>query len=134
MRDKLFLLANAERLMFLGGLVAFLITIWFVRKRDIREKYALTWIAVSFLVLLGGLFPKTVMQLAQDLHLSHSAFVLYIALGFGYLYAFGLSISLSRQFHRNRRLTQEIALLEERVRSLETASVDANDSSSKPAV
>ncbi|MCK5804392.1 MAG: DUF2304 domain-containing protein [Lentisphaeria bacterium] len=119
MSGKWLIIAGAERLMLLGGLLAFVITILFVRKRDIREKYAFGWVGISFIVLLGGLFPRVVMRLAEELRLSYSSFVLYIALGFGYLYAFSVSISLSRQFRRNRRLTQEIALLEARVRNLE---------------
>jgi hypothetical protein len=110
---------NAEILMLLGGVTAFGLTIHWVRSRELREKYAVVWILVSVLLLLCGLFPWVIKDLATAVQLSYPAAVLFVALAAIYLFAFTVSVSLSRQYRRHVRLLQEIALLEERLRRLE---------------
>jgi hypothetical protein len=112
---------NAETLMMLGGTSAFLLTVLWVRNRDLREKYAVVWLAVAFLLLLCGLFPGAIMSFADASHLSYPAMVLFVALAAMYAFSFTVSVSLSRQYRRNMRLTQALALMEERLRRLETA-------------
>jgi hypothetical protein len=110
---------NAELLMLVGGVGAFLLTLHWVRSRDLREKYAAAWLAVAFLLLLCGLFPQAIKAAAEASRMSYPAAVLFAALGGIYVFSFGVSVSLTRQYRRNLRLTQEIALLEQRVRQLE---------------
>lgn len=110
---------TAERLMLIGGLVAFLLTIHWVRRRDLREKYAVGWLVVAFVLLLIGFFPSAIMAMADAAHLSYPAAVLFVALAAIYLFSLGVSVSLTRQYRKNVRLTQEIAMLERRIRLLE---------------
>jgi len=110
---------TAEILMTTGGAVAFLLTVNWVRGRELREKYAVVWIAVAFGVFLIGLFPGLFMALADAMHLAYPSAVLFIALTAFYLSTFAMSVSISRQFRRNARLMQEIALMEMRLRELE---------------
>ncbi len=109
----------AEYLMLAAGITVFILTFYWVRKREMREKYALAWMGVATVALITGIFPGIVMRLAPLLHLSYPSLVLLICLVMGYFFAVCTSISLSRQYQRNLRLTQEIALLENRVRQLE---------------
>jgi hypothetical protein len=115
---------NAETLMLIGGCAAFVLTIYWVRSRDLREKYAIVWMAVAGLLLLCGLFPGLLMGLATASRLSYPAAVLFIALGVMYVFSFTVSVSLTRQHRQNVRLTQELALLESRLRRLEMAKED----------
>lgn len=110
---------NAERLMFLGGLAAFLLTIYQVRNRDLREKYAVAWILVGLFLFLCGLFPQGIMLLADRVRLSYPAAVLFLALAAVYLFSFSVSMSLTRQYRRSIRLMQEQAILDYRLRRLE---------------
>jgi hypothetical protein len=110
---------NAELLMLIGGVGAFVLTIYWVRNRTLREKYAVGWIAVATLLLLLGLFPGIIMTFADASRLSYPSAVLFIALAMIYAYAFFASVSLSRQYRRSARLAQELALLEHRLRRLE---------------
>lgn len=102
---------NAELLMLIGGCGAFGLTVHWVRSRDLREKYAVVWLGVASLLLLCGLFPGLLMGLAAVCRLSYPAAVLFIALTAIYLFAFTVSVSLTRQYRRNLRLTQELAML-----------------------
>jgi hypothetical protein len=110
---------TAEFLMTLGGISAFILTIDWVRRRQLREKYAVTWIGVAFVLLIIGLFPELVKIFADGSHLSYPSAVLFIALAAIYLFAFSVSVSLSRQYRRNSRLMQEVAILEKRLRDVE---------------
>lgn len=110
---------SAEKLMLVGGVSVFLLTIHWVRNRDLREKYAVIWVLVSCLLLLCGLFPNVIKSFAETAHLAYSSAVLYIALAAMYLFSYSVSVSLSRQYRRNMRLTQELAILEYRLKELE---------------
>lgn len=110
---------TAEQLMLLGGATAFVLTLHWVRRRELREKYAVAWVALAAGLLLIGLFPSVLMWFADSARLSYPAAVLFIALTLIYLFAFTVSVSLTHQYRRNVRLTQEVAILEERVRQLE---------------
>jgi len=110
---------NAEFLMLLGGVGAFVMTLYWVRVRELRERYAIAWLAVATLLLLTGLFPWVLKEIADLAHLSYPALVLFVALGLIYLNSFFVSVSLTRHYRWNVRLTQQMALLEERLRRLE---------------
>lgn len=110
---------TAERLMLVGGVCVFLLTISWVRTRELREKYGLMWLGVATLVLLVGLFPEYLEAMARTANLSYTALVLFLTLGLVYPFAFFVTVALSRQYRRGVRLLQEIALLESRVRELE---------------
>ncbi|HTU19589.1 MAG TPA: DUF2304 domain-containing protein [Gemmataceae bacterium] len=116
---------TAETLMLAGGVSAFFMTVYWVRKRDLREKYAVAWLAVATLLLLCGLFPHIIMCWAEAAHLSYPSAVLFIALGIIYPFAFSVSLSLTRQYRQNVRLMQCLALLEHRVRMLEQNNANA---------
>jgi len=110
---------NAETLMLLGGAAAFAVTLYWVRSRELSERHALAWVVVASLLFLCGLFPQSLTTLAEASHLSYPAAVLFIALGAVYLFAFSVSVAITRVHRRTIRLMQQLALLEERVRELE---------------
>ena len=112
---------NAEFLMLLGGVGAFLMTLYWVRVRELRERSAIGWLLVATLLLLTGLFPDALKALADRAHLSYPALVLFVALGLIYMNSFFVSVALTKQYRWNVRLTQQMALLEERLRRIEDA-------------
>jgi hypothetical protein len=112
---------NAELLMLVGGLAAFLLTLHWVRSRDLREKYAVVWVVVASVLLVCGLFPGLIMYFADRAHLAYSSAVLFVALAAIYVFSFSVSVSLTHQYRRNARLMQELALLNARVQQLEAA-------------
>ena len=124
---------TAEILMTIGGVTAFILTLGWVRERQLREKYAVVWILVAFALLLVGLFPSVVMTFADYARLSYPAAVLMVALGVIYLFSFSVSVSISRQYRRSARLAQEFALMEMRMRELECRLADHADSQANAA-
>ena len=116
---------KAETLMLAGGVTAFLLTVYWVRSRDLREKYAVLWLTVATLLLLCGLFPEGIMLFADASRLSYPSAVLFVALAGVYVFSLSVSVSLTHQYRRSVRLAQEIALLEHRIRQLEQGSSGA---------
>lgn len=109
---------NAEIMMLIGGLLAFYMTVRWVRGREMREKYAVMWILVASLLLICGLFPRTIMIFADSSQLAYPSAVLFISLGVIYFFALSVTLSLSRQHLNVTRLLQEIALLKYEVEQL----------------
>jgi hypothetical protein len=112
---------TAERMMLIGGLAAFLLTLHWVRRRRLREKYAVVWMSMACGLLLLGMFPQVLMQLATAAKLSYPAAVLFISLAVIYLFSMSVSLSLSRARATNTRLTQELALLRADLEALRQA-------------
>lgn len=110
---------NAPTLMLVGGVVAFFVTIHWVRSRDMRERYAIGWLSLAIVLLLCGLFPQVIMRWAKYAHLSYSSAVLFVALTAIYCFALFVSVALTHQHRRNIRLMQEVALLNQRLETLE---------------
>ena len=111
---------NAERLMLVGGVAAFLLTVYWVRRRKLRERYAIGWLLVGVILLLCGVFPGIIMRFADAARLSYPSAVLFIALAAMYFFSFFVTVSLTRQYRRNVRLLQELAILNSRLREVES--------------
>jgi hypothetical protein len=118
---------TAELLMLIGGTTAFLLTLYWVRSQDLLERYAVGWMGVAFLLLFCGLFPKAIESMANASRMSYPAAVLFVALAAMYVYSFSVSISLTRQYRHTVRLTQEIGLLEHRLRELEARALGSGE-------
>ncbi len=110
---------SAERLMLLGGVAAFLLTVYWVRSRQLRERYAIGWLLIATLLLLCGIVPGLIMAGAEMAHLSYPSAVLFVALAVMYFFSFFVTVSLTRQHRQNTRLLQETALLKQRLQALE---------------
>jgi hypothetical protein len=110
---------SAELLMLLSGISAFVLTVYWVRSRKLREKYAIGWLLVASLGLLCGLFPNVVMGLAQAWNVGYLTIVVLFVLMAIYAFTFFVSVALSGLGQRGLRLIQEVALLEYRINALE---------------
>lgn len=118
---------TAERLMLIGGVSAFVLTVYWVRSRRLRERYAIGWLSLATLLLLCGVFPDAIMRLAQAAHLSYPAAVLFVSLGAIYCFSFLVTVSLTRQHRQSTRLLQELALVKQRLADLESRRDAARD-------
>lgn len=110
----------AKYLILAIGLAGFATTVYWVRQRELREKYAISWLGVACLMLLFGLCPEFFMWLAYQARVAFPTLALGISLALLVPFSFSVSISLSRMHRRNIRLTQQMALLEQRIRDLES--------------
>ena len=77
------------------------------------------WLALSLIILSMGFFPQLIMSVAHACRLSYPTVLLTVNFIIFYTAGFLTSVSLSKQSKRNIVLTQEIALLEQRMSALE---------------
>ena len=124
---------NAERLMQLAGVVQFILTIHWVRNRELRERYAIGWIIVASVLLLCAMFPDTIKRFADVWRLAYPTAVLFVSLVLVYVFSFFVTVSLTRHHRRNLKLVQELAILEHRLRTLEDSVAPQSAAFSRPA-
>ncbi len=113
----------------IGSIVLLLIILELVRRKYLRERYALIWIVTGGLFLLLSVREEILRDIARVLGFSLPVNALFF---FGILFliliVLGLSVVTSRLAEKNRALTQEVVLLKKRVGDLEKSdSVDAED-------
>lgn len=95
-----------------------------VRRRKLREKYAVIWVATGVTILPLAAFPRVLDGVALSLGiLSGTSLVLFLAVAFLLLLAMHLSWELSQLEEETRSISEEIALLRlELLRSRHSAS------------
>ncbi len=101
------------------NLVLFAGVIELVRRGFLKERYALLWMGVSAAGLLLGVFPNSIVLASDFFGFQYLTTVFVVSFLFMMLLVLAFSVVLSRLSERHRALTQELALLEQRVRSLE---------------
>ena len=90
-----------------------------VRRDYLKERYALLWLATSGTGLVIGVFPGLISVFANVLHFQMVTMLFVVS----FLYVLGIILSfstvISKLSERNRRLSQEVALLSNRMEHLE---------------
>lgn len=91
-----------------------------IHRKKLNLGYSLLWLAMAALLMIAVLFPSVVYALTAlvgvdiPLNMILTAFAL-----FSLVMMFYLTCIVSRENERNRALTQQLALLEKRLRELE---------------
>ena len=87
-----------------------------VRKRKVELKYTLVWFLVAFLLLVFDIFPSLLKGLTELLGITLPINMLYF-LGFIFVLMIALcqTIIISNLTRREKRLTQEVAMLNLRI-------------------
>ena len=99
----------------------YLVVIYHMIKEHVTLlKYTLLWGLMGVILLIFAVFPSSVMWLANLFGMySDTNFLFLFMIGFEFILLFSLTHIVSRQNENNKRLVQEIAILEKRVRELE---------------
>lgn len=111
---------RAQVFLSLLGLAVLVTVINLVRTKKLREQYALLWLAIAALFAISPIVINSLDRIAYALGIDYPpalfftiAFLLFV------LILFQFSTTISDFGDRIKVLTQEIALLERRVRELE---------------
>ena len=105
----------------LASLVLLIAVLELVRRRRLREKYALLWILTAIVLLVLSVWRGAVTSIATALGVSYGPTVLF-AVGalFVLVVLLHYSTVISALTDRTVALSQQLAILEERLRRLET--------------
>jgi len=127
------------------GLLVLAFMLELLRRRQLREKYAILWLGVSLVVVVLAAFPSLLNWVAHRLGISDPPnLLLFSAVLVLLLVAVHLSWEASRLEEETRTLAEEVGLLRMQVHSLgiervaatptaSTASVPADSESNPPA-
>lgn len=96
----------------IGSVLFFVFIINMVRTKKLELKYALIWILTSLSFIIMSVFPETVFFVARMLEVEVAANALFLCIIFlMLLMVFALTVAVSRQAGRIKRLVQEMGML-----------------------
>jgi hypothetical protein len=96
----------------LTGLVLLATIVELLRRRQLREKYALLWLAVGLIVVPLSLFPGSLDNLATSVGMASGvSLVLFLGIVFLLLVCVHLSWEVSRLEEETRTIAEDLALL-----------------------
>ena len=103
---------------FVGSVTTLLLLFELLRRRRLREKYAVFWVVVALLTLVVAIFPSTLAAVADLVGVSVPSNLLFFVAS---MLLLGVSIhhsyELGRLEERTRTLAEEIALLRMELRA-----------------
>src|SRR5262245_55633165 len=110
------------------GLIVLVAIFELVRRRQLREKYAMLWIGVGFVVVLLAFFPRLLDRLAGAVGVvSGVSLVLFLGIVFLLLVCLHLSWEVSRLEEETRSLAEDLALLRTQIQRDGVDSAEAGD-------
>ena len=111
-----------------AAVLVFLFILWLLRRGVLKEKYAVLWLFVSAAAAFFALVPGAARWLADLVGVEIPANLLFfVSLVLLVLVSVQLSYELSRHEARIRRLAEEVALLDARLRRFEDRPYEAGD-------
>lgn len=114
--------------LFLGAAVFLAAILWLLKKGRLTVRYSIIWLMAGGVLLLFAAFPYIVLVLRDWLNMEMPVNVVFtLVLAFVLLLLLSLSTIVSGFAEKLKRLAQENALLEKRVRELEQALAQRKD-------
>ena len=111
---------SANILAAVAALLVFVFILWLLRRGVLKEKYAVLWLLVAVAAAFFALVPGAARWLADLVGVEvPSNLLFFVSLVLLIFVSVQLSYELSRSDAKIRRLADEAALLDERLRRLE---------------
>ena len=104
----------------LGAILFLFIILWMLKNKKLTVRYTIVWCFAAFVLVLFAVFPYIVLVLRDLLQVELvSNLVFLMVLAFVLFMLLSISCIVSVFSEKLKRLSQEAALLEQRVRDLE---------------
>ncbi len=115
---KEFVLTYKLNLVVIAVSIGFLLyVIRLILKRRLREEYAIIWFSSTFVLVILSFWSRLLDTVAHALGIQYAPALLFIGALFTILiYLLHLSIKVSKLQEQTKNLTQEIALLKEKIK------------------
>jgi hypothetical protein len=102
----------------IAGLLVLVVILELMRRRQLREKYAMLWLIVAILVIPLALIPSMLDGISSTLGIASGvSLVLFLAILFLLFICIHLSWEVSRLEEETRTLAEDLALLRTELRS-----------------
>ena len=100
-------------------LMALFVIVYMIKKRSLDLKYALSWLLAIVFVLILDCFPILLVKLSAALGVwAPVNMIFFLGFCFSLLIIFTLTVMLSRMAERVRKLSQAVALNEEKLEEM----------------
>ena len=104
-----------------ASIVTFVFVFWLLRRGVLREKFAVLWLGFSGLALFFSVVPGALRWISDLLGVETPANLLvFVTIVLLILVAIQLSYELSRHEARVRRLAEEVALLQQQIKRIQS--------------
>ncbi len=91
-----------------------------IRRKSLELKYALSWLFVCIALAIFAAFPRSMVIIARFLGIDAPVnMIFFLGFCFSLMIIYTLTVSLSRMSTKLRKLTQIIALNEDRIKQME---------------
>ena len=107
-------------LLVIGAFMLLFMILWLIKKSKLEVKYAIIWLAFSFVMIVFALFPYVVYVLGDIAGVINPVnFIFLTQIIFILLILLSVSAVISGFSKKIKRLAQSNALLEKRIREIE---------------
>lgn len=112
--------------------LALLVTIFeFVRKRHLREEYAILWLVTALAIAVLSLWPGLVETLGRITGFYYLTSVVFIVFVFVVGVLMHYSIVISKMKENSKEMVQKLGLLDQKIREMDKRTREINRSDEK---
>jgi len=95
--------------------IVVLVTVEMIRRRKLREEYALLWLAASLALTVLAIFPDIPIRLNRLLNIDYQTIVMILVFLFLGMIVMHFAVVISSHAEQIRQLAQQVAILENRL-------------------
>ncbi len=103
------------------------VTVELIRRRKLREEYAMLWLSASGVLLAFAVFPRLLFYISKLLGLFYLTTMVVLCFSFLALVLVHLAMVISRMADENRSMAQRLALMEQRLEQLAGKPLEKDD-------
>ena len=103
------------------------VTVELIRRRKLREEYAMLWLSASGVLLAFAVFPRLLFYISKLLGLFYLTTMVVLCFSFLALVLVHLAMVISRMADANRSMAQRLALMEQRLEQLAGKPIEKDD-------
>ena len=91
-------------------------TIEMIRRRKLREQYAILWLLASGVLVVFAIFPRLVVMLSHVLQVNYLTIIVIACFFFLAMIVMHFAVVISHQAEQIRRLAERVALMQNELR------------------
>jgi len=114
------------------GLGILALTLELIRRRRLREEYAVLWVCTGIMILVFVVMPNILFSVAAWIGLDHGVLMTFLCFLFLAAIVMHYSVVISRHSEREKHLAQELALLRDELEKLRAESRESPPPPAEP--
>jgi len=108
------------------------LTLELIRRRRLREEYAVLWVCTGIMILVFVVMPNLLFTLSDWLQLDRGVLMTFVCFLFLAAIVLHYSVVISKHSEREKHLTQELALLRDELEKLRAETREAPPMAAEP--